>query len=528
MIPRALSGVLLCVAVAAIAQEKPLGGAPKFMEHLIADKYGYAYGLAAADLDGDGDLDLTSCDTRGHALYWFENNGKGNFQRHFIQQDEQGWFERHAVGDVNGDKLPDVVVVKNLHGHLVWFENSGQPAKDKQWKRHVISTDFKRAYDVALVDLNGDGRLDVAGSAWNGNHIAWFANPGPAGAGQEWKKLMIDPQLAEARTMRVADFNGDKKPDILSTGRLANLTAWYEQPGAADQPWKRHVIDERSPQPVHGQPVDMDGDGDADVLMALGMLATEGQADTNQIVWYENVGKPGKGDVWKKHLIGALPFAFEAVAADLDGDRDLDIVATAWGGAGQIVWFERTADPQAPWKQHVLKSKWPRANQPIVADMDGDGRPDIIATAEIGANELRWWRNAGVAPVEPKEENAFDTSQVTVQRIVRAAKLPQAKGEPGVVIVLHNPQTFYIGGLYWVLWAGGKPYAEGTCDLAKLDKQHAGENKTRCFTLSAAAWEKLPQGAPLFLTWGESAPQGDSLPLAKLDKKKIEDADRRR
>lgn len=371
-----------------------------FTEHLIADKYGYAYGVAAADLDGDGDLDLTSCDTRGDVLYWFANDGRGAFQRHVIQDREPGWFERHAIGDLNGDGKPDVVVVKNLHGHLVWFENSGRPADDKSWKRHVITTDLKRAYDVALVDLNGDKRLDVAATAWNGNHIAWFANPGPAAPPApeaEWKKEMIDPQLAEARTVRVADFNGDGKPDILSTGRSANLTAWYEQTGNPAAPWTRHPIDDRSPQPVHGEPADMDGDGDPDVVLGLGMLATPEQVETNQVVWYENVGARGTGATWRKHLVGRLPYAFEAIAADLDGDRDPDIVATAWGGAGQLVWFENTGDPRTGWKPHVLKDKWPRANQPIVADLDRDGRLDIIATAENGSNELRWWRNAGIA-----------------------------------------------------------------------------------------------------------------------------------
>ena len=35
-----------------------------------------------------------------------------------------------------------------------------------------------------------------------------------------------------------------------------------------------------------------------------------------------------------------------------------------------------------------------RANQVIIADLDGDGRPDILAEAERGSNELRWWRNS--------------------------------------------------------------------------------------------------------------------------------------
>src|SRR5881397_3900176 len=82
----------------------------RFSEHLIADKYGYAFGLAAADLDGDGHFDLTSADIRGKpsmsTLFWFRNDGRGNFQKHIVAENEPGWFERHAIGDINKDGKP--------------------------------------------------------------------------------------------------------------------------------------------------------------------------------------------------------------------------------------------------------------------------------------------------------------------------------------------------------------------------------------------------------------------------------------
>jgi hypothetical protein len=385
-------------ALPAADPDKP--APPEFSEHLIQDGYGYAYGLAAADIDGDGHLDLVSSDATGNALSWYENDGKGNFRRHYIAKDEEGWFERLAVGDINGDGKPDVVVVKNLHGDIVWFENPGKPREDRPWKRHVIiAKDFPGAYDVTLADIDGDGDLDVAASSWvKGNRFAWFENVGSPGKGEKWVMHPIDEKVAETRTIRAAHFKGGGNIDLLGTARTANLVVWYENPGkevGGMQPWKKHVIDDKSPSPTHGHPVDLDGDGDTDVVMALGFNTAKGTADTHQVVWYENVGKPGDGTVWKKHVIGELEQAFEAVAADLNGDGKLDVVASAWSVPGQLVWFENPGDPKGKWTKHVLKEKWPMANSVVVGDFNGDKRLDIAATAERGSNELRWWRNEG-------------------------------------------------------------------------------------------------------------------------------------
>ena len=90
-----------------------------------------------------------------------------------------------------------------------------------------------------------------------------------------------------------------------------------------------------------------------------------------------------------------FPQGFEAVAGDLDGDGDQDVVATGWSPAGRLSWFENTGDAKGAWQQHPIKSGWSNAVTVILADFDRDGRLDIAACAERGANELRWWRNAG-------------------------------------------------------------------------------------------------------------------------------------
>jgi len=381
------------LSFAAISAEGHAAGPVKFTEHLLQGGYGYAYGLAAGDLDGDGRPDITTADADKGELSCFLNRPGGKFTRFFIKQGETGWFERHVLGDVDGDGRPDVVVVKNLGEELLWFQNPGKPCDVRAWTRHVITTKLHRAYDVCLADLNGDGRADVAASTWVGNSFAWFENPGKTGA--EWVKHVLDEGVGETRTIRAADFNGDGRIDLVGTARVGNLVVWYENPGPPyAQRWTRHVVDNRSTSPTHGHPIDMDGDGDQDIVMALGFSGPPGP-ETHQVCWYENLGRPGKGTEWMKHPIGRLETAFEAAAADLNGDGKPDVVATAWGTNGQIVWFENPGDPKGHWTRHVLKEKWVRANSVLIVDLDGDGRPDIAAAAERGTNEVRWWHNEG-------------------------------------------------------------------------------------------------------------------------------------
>ena len=396
-------------------RRQPPSNAIQFSEHLIAKDYAYAYGIAAADIDEDGDVDLTSADYTPHnMLYLFENDSTGRFRRHVIQKDDPERLERHAVGDVDGDGDLDVVIVKNLRGHLLWFENNSTATDGRIWQRHVITTDLPGAYDVTLADFDRDGDLDVAASSWVlGNQFAWFENRGSIAEG-EWKKHMIESDVAETRTMRAADFDGDGDMDLLGTGRKSHHVIWYEnRPADNSVDWEKHYVDDKSPCPAHGNPADMDGDGDMDIVMALGFYYKpgSGQADAsldrehNRVVWYENDGDPGSG-LWKKHVIGPrFDDAFEAVAGDLDGDGDVDVAATSWRNPGRVVWFENQGDPKGAWTRHMLKNNWRSANQVIIADFNGDGRPDIVACAEHGSYELRWWRNEGQSKVaEPSGE----------------------------------------------------------------------------------------------------------------------------
>jgi hypothetical protein len=425
VLPLAAIGSLRLPARAAGDDRQP-ASAPAFREHLVKGDYSYSYGLAAADLDGDGDPDLTSSDTRNFKLYWFENDGQGRFTQHLIEDGDRlhvlgdisgdavvgsvpgdainsRWFktprlERHALGDINSDGHPDAIIVENLNGDVYWYKNSGTPAMDPLWRRFTItSRTIPGAYDVAPADLDGDGDLDVAVSTWRlSNKFVWFENPGEPENAANWKLHLIEENIAEPRTIRAGDFNSDGRPDLLGTALGANKVLWYENPGDPRvKPWQRHVIDGSSLQPGHGMPADVDQDGDLDVVMALGMDAHAAQTGTREIVWYENIGPRGRGTEWSKRMIaGDFDDAFEAIAVDLDGDGLPDVAATSYAAPhGRAVWFQNPGDSQGAWKMHELKTNWPRANQIIAADFDGDGRADLAAGSTGRTAEVRWWRN---------------------------------------------------------------------------------------------------------------------------------------
>lgn len=385
-------------------------GPLNLIEKRLLGNYTYSYACAAYDLDADGDLDLTSSDAEPNSnLYLLLNQGNGTFQQSFIQKfagREEGpiRMERHAIGDLNRDGLADVVIVDNLNWDIRWFEHPKSADLAQPWSVHRVCPpkEVPGAYDVSLADVDADGDMDIAASSWRfGNRFDWFENVGTPGNGSQFVRHEIDGMVNETRTVQFADFNQDGRPDVLGTGRVANQICWYENGAAGGSvTWTKHLIDDKSIAPAHGHPADVDADGDLDVVMAFGIVAPEEATaeQSHQIAWYENVGKPGTATQWKKHLISAdFPQGFEATPGDLDGDGDLDVVATAWGITGQLAWFENTGNPTQAWNRHLIKADWPNAVTVIVADLNGDGRLDVVACAERGANEIRWWKNNGPA-----------------------------------------------------------------------------------------------------------------------------------
>ncbi len=135
-----------------------------------AQRYGISVRTWTGDIDGDGDNDLVQAenDHIDGRIAWFENDGRGNWQRHLIRDKGQGqdWHSL-AVADFDGDGDFDVysgagpLSASKTFACYIW-ENTG---KGRGWIERVLLTG-KQCHEAEAADVDGDGDIDICTKPW--------------------------------------------------------------------------------------------------------------------------------------------------------------------------------------------------------------------------------------------------------------------------------------------------------------------------------------------------------------------------
>ncbi len=412
------------------------GQAGVWLERLIDGDVPGASAVEAADLDHEGDLDVIAVSMSADSVYRWKNV---TIHRRFHAGDplvvRSALAEPRAVAvaDLNGDSWLDWVTAlwdgDAIPAYLAVIPDANI------WMDETVAAaaSFDGARAVATGDINGDGKLDVIGSAVAGDDIAWWQNDGSGNP--TWTRRNVYSIFDGAHRAAPADFDGDGDLDLAVVGYNADElrialnengagTDWTDVPllningpfdlrigdldrnGYPDMAVSGYdsdslrVILDKYPDPwvivTVASGVDVDGprgidlcdvddDGDVDLVAALRLI--------DRIRWYEN--DDGIGTTWVQHDVGSGAFIDGAGVrcADVDGDADADVFAA--GQSSDSVFYWLNGGTGGSWTRVQIEQSLDSPWEVDLGDLDRDGDLDLAVAAGGTTDRLLWYRNVG-------------------------------------------------------------------------------------------------------------------------------------
>lgn len=338
-------------------------------------------GLQAVDLFQEGREGLLVCDGHRNRVI-FVSMGQG--MRRELSLADLPVPVKTSVYDHNGDGLLDIAVA--CVGKLEKPDDSPIGAgylliqqKNRSFRPFRILEGFPRVADVQPTDLDGDGDVDhlLAIYGWRSSgQLAWMENLGKNKL--QMKPITILNGCSHAIPM---DLNGDEHQDVVALfSQQHEMIIGYE--GRGDGTFvEKKIFQARNPSfgSTRLKPVDLDQDGDEDLLLVNGDgLDASGPKPYHGIQWFERTDKG-----FEYRHIALYYGVYDIDAGDLDGDGDLDLVASSqfnrWDDPKRfsLVWLEN--DGEQNFKVHGIAHRPTHLGTLCLIDADGDQRLDIVA-----------------------------------------------------------------------------------------------------------------------------------------------------
>lgn len=414
--------------------------------------------IAAADLDGDGNLDLATANADGASASILLGRGDGTFgeRRDYPTGPSPSAL---VIGDWTSDGKPDLIAGDTL------FAGRGDGAFGRG-RTYGYAPPF-----LATADLDRDGRLDLV--AGFNDHVNALL-----GKGDGTFILKGGPVIGEfATSATVADLNGDGILDLallgtcsgkypptgykaigLGDGTFQLSTGQWVQPGTSPGCTPRVFIADTNGDRMLDvlfsstsaslgsvgndfQPVIASSPDDATTLLAEADFNRDGKVDLAVYALGGVKILPGKGDGTFGRLTldsSVPPVSAVSAVADVDGDGKLDLVVSSQASNSPVtsaLGFQRglgdgTFERQVRFPAFVTNTASER-----FADLNGDGRVDLIATQSNGVTiQLA----TGPAAFGPGQQFSFGDDQLQGTTVGDV----NGDGLPDIVVI----RSGYTGG----------------------------------------------------------------------------------
>ena len=417
------------------------------------------YSVASADLNGDGKPDLIVANGSDNTVSLMRNTtAPGAATPSFAAQQTFATGSTPisvVVADVNGDGKPDLMVANYASNTVsVLLNNTAPGATVLSFAAQQTFAAGSGPHSVVAADINGDGKIDlvVSNAGSLGHTVSVLLNttaPGAGVASFATQQTFATGSLPVSVT--TADLNGDGKADLITANLfddtvsvLFNTTA----PGASVPSFAAQQTFAVGSAPASVTATDVNGDGRPDLIAS-------NEAD-NSVSVLLNLTAPRATtpSFASQQTFATGPTPAFVVAADLNGDGKTDIaVASDTGGNGDTVsvLLNITA-PGAAVPSFAAPENFATGSTPVsvaISDLNGDGKPDL-AVADNGGNAVSVLLNGtALGTVVPgfTAQQAFATG--TDPYFVAAADL-NGDGKPDMIVVNKNDGTASV----WIDTAG--------------------------------------------------------------------------
>jgi hypothetical protein len=291
-----------------------------------------------------------------------------------------------GVGDLDGDGKPDIVLATTAGSSLYIYRNISTVGSltSSSFAAPIVKAVISRAGGVALADLNGDGKLDiVVSSDYSGSYyISVYQNISSIGNIAFASPIDIATGTNSGYPV-VADVDGDGKPDILGTNygssRIFIIQNVGEKGAITSASLAAQVnfsVGSGVSFPCVG---DFDGDGKLDVAV--------NDYVGGVIKVFRNIGTVGL--INTNTLASPVSFATTSQtnllrAVDIDGDGKLDLVVNDQPNGVLLAFKNNSTNGTISFGSYVSYSSGTSTGHPIIADINGDGKPDILSSLTSG------------------------------------------------------------------------------------------------------------------------------------------------